>query len=165
MFASDYSVSSLWASTPGVKTILESSGDKSLPYNTSTPGGDANIEVDDGTQSATPSGTAHHLWIDMNGADDGNYVSVTYTIDLSNSGTLEVKDKAEGGVDDSRFKHGIKVDGTSIFESGGLNGYNTRSLDISSYSGTHDVEFYADNTGYNDSGENHDYYFADLNLI
>ena len=66
VFKSDYSVSSLWASTPGAKTILQNSGNKSLPFNTSTPGGDANITVDDGSSSGLPGSTAHQLYFDIN---------------------------------------------------------------------------------------------------
>lgn len=159
-FKSDYNLSSLWASDPGAKTILANSGDKTLPYND---GGYANIEVDDGTQSATPGNTAHHLMIDMNGAGVGDYVSVSYPIDLSNANTLELKDKAEG-FGDRRLNYGVKVGGTSLFETDGSKGYTTRSFDISMYDGTQSVEFYHENTDYNEN-KNHEYYFADLKLI
>jgi len=164
VFKSDYSVSSLWASTPGAKTILQNSGNKSLPYNTSTPGGDANITVDDGSSSGLPGSTAHQLYFDINGADPGNYVSITYSLDLSGSDTLELKEKAEGGGDD-RMKLGVKIDGTQVFQIGGVHGYTTRSLDISTYNGTHDVEFYHDNTGFYHSDVDNQFYIADIDLI
>ena len=161
---SDDSVSSLWASTPGAKTILQNSGNKSLPYNTSTPGGDANITVDDGSSSGLPGSTAHQLYFDINGADPGNYVSITYSLDLSGSDTLELKEKAEGGGDD-RMKLGVKIDGTQVFQIGGVHGYTTRSLDISTFNGTHDVEFFHENTSYDNSGVDNQFYIADIDLI
>ena len=164
VFKSDYSVSSLWASTPGAKTILQNSGNKSLPYNTSTPGGDANITVDDGSSSGLPGSTAHQLYFDINGADDGNYVSITYSLDLSGSDTLELKEKAEGGGGD-RMKLGVKIDGTQVFQIGGVHGYTTRSLDISTYNGTHDVEFFHANTGWDNGTTDNQFYIADIDLI
>ena len=164
VFKSDYSVSSLWASTPGAKTILQNSGNKSLPYNTSTPGGDANITVDDGSSSGLPGSTAHQLFFDIYGADGGDYVAITYPLDLSGSDTLELKEKAEGGGDD-RIKHGVKIDGATVFEIGGVHGYTTRSLDISTFNGTHDVTFYHDNTGLNNGDTDHQFYIADIDLI
>jgi len=164
VFKSDYSVSSLWASTPGAKTILQNSGNKSLPYNTSTPGGDANITVDDGSSSGLPGSTAHQLYFDINGANGGNYVSITYSLDLSGSDTLELKEKAEGGGDD-RIKLGVKIDGTQVFQIGGVHGYTTRSLDISTFNGTHDVEFYHDNTGWNEVATDTNFCIADIDLI
>ena len=165
VFESDYALGSLWASTPGAKTILQNSGNKSLPFHTSTPGGDANITVDDGSSSGLPGSTAHQLYFDINGADDGNYVSITYSLDLSGSDTLELKEKAEGNRGPERMKLGVKIDGTQVFQIAGYHGYTTRSLDISTYNGTHDVEFYHDNTGYNNTGTNAQFYIADIDLI
>jgi hypothetical protein len=105
------------------------------------------------------------LHFDINGADTGNYVSITYSLDLSGSDTLELKEKAEGGGSDYRIKLGVKIDGTQVFQIGGVHGYTTRSLDISTYNGTHDVEFYHDNTGYDDSGTDNQFYIADIDLI
>ena len=165
MFKSDYSVDSLWASTPGAKTILKNSGEFTLPYTESIGSGEGTYEVDDGTVSATPTGTAHHLRIFADGADDTNYAEITYDIDLSGADTLEIKTKAEC-YDENSFEHGIKVDGTSIFETGGPNGYTTRTLDISSYGGTHTVAFYHDNGGWNNTDPQYDadFFFADLDL-
>ena len=164
VFKSDYSVSSLWASTPGAKTILQNSGNKSLPYNTSTPGGDANITVDDGSSSGLPGSTAHQLYFDINGASGENYVSISYELNLSGSDTLELKEKAEGGGND-QIKLGVKIDGTTVFQIGGIHGYTTRSLDISTYNGTHDVEFYHDNTGWDNPDTDTQFYIADIDLI
>jgi len=164
VFKSDHSVSSLWASTPGAKTILQNSGNKSLPFNTSTPGGDANITVDDGSSSGLPGSTAHQLHFDINGADGDDYVSITFSLDLSGSDTLELKEKAEG-LDQDRMKLGVKIDGTQVFEIGGTHGYTTRSLDISTFNGTHDVEFYHDNNNYTDDTIDNQFYIADIDLI
>jgi len=88
------------------------------------------------------------LYFDINGADEDNDVSITYpSLDLSGSDTLELKEKAEGlGAD--RMKLGVKIDGTQVFQIGGTHEWETRSIDISTYNGTHDVEFYHKNAGY-----------------
>ena len=88
------------------------------------------------------------MYFDINGADEDNDVSITYpSLDLSGSDTLELKEKAEG-YDDNRIKLGVKIDGTQVFQIGGNHGYTTQSIDISTYNGTHDVEFYHKNAGY-----------------
>ena len=64
---------------------------------------------------------------------------------------------------DSRIKHGVEVGGDTLIEDGGNNGWTTRSVDVSSYSGTQPVLFFIDTK--NGAGENWVVYFSNINLI
>ena len=164
-FHSDYSVSSLWASSPGAKTILESGGSPTLPETYDDPRSSESgtiIKIEDGTEKSLPGNATSALKIDVNDSDDQYRRGLTLDLDLSDASTLEFDDRGYRGAD-SRIKHGVEVGGDTLISNGGKNGWTTRSVDVSSYNGTQPVLFFTD-TGSNTRGY-WDHFFSNINLI
>jgi hypothetical protein len=165
VFESDYALDSLWASTPGARTILESGGTPTLPH---TYDGDRLVvRLEDGSDGdvSLPGDAASALEIETTDADSGigSRDGLELELDLSNSATMEFQQRADN-VDSTSVEHGVQIDGDVVFSTGGNNGWTNRSVDVSSYGGTHTVNFFQYNTwGSGQSGWK--CYFTDLNLI
>ena len=157
-FESDFSIDSLWASTPGAETILTNSGSETLPHNYST----FTARIEDGSGVSLPGSTKAALEYDVddqNHAED--YAGWSLQVDLSNASTLEFKNRADN-TPNSSTTHGVQIDGNTVVENGGNFGWTTRSVDVSGYNGTHEVKFFHMDGNYTGTWEA---YFADLNLV
>ena len=164
-FHSDYSVSSLWASSPGAKTILESGGSPTLPETFDDPRSSSSgttIRIEDGTDISLPGNATSALEIEVTDSDDPYRRGLTLDLDLSDASTLEFDDRADG-VPSSGPKHGVEVGGDTLVSKSGGNSWTTRSVDVSAYNGTQPVLFFTD-TGTYESGA-WDTYFGNINLI
>jgi len=164
-FHSDHSVSSLWASSPGAKTILESGGSPTLPETYNDPRSSSSgttIRIEDGTDISLPGNATSALEIEVTDSDAQYRRGLTLDLDLSDASTLEFDDRGDG-VDDLTIKYGVEVGGDTLISNGGNNGWTTRSVDVSSYNGTQPVLFFTD-TG-SDTGGYWDHFFSNINLI
>ena len=167
---SDYALGSLWASTPGARTILESGGSPTLPntYNFDRSSNSAlHVEIEDGSDIGLPGDATSALELrvvdsDADGGDLGTRRGLTVSLDLSNSSTLEFQQRADN-CNTSNEKWGVDIDGSVIWSTGGNTGWTNRSVDVSSYGGTHDVMFYHQNNDY--YGDNYNGWFTDINLL
>ncbi|QBJ01213.1 repeat-containing tail fiber protein [Natrialba phage PhiCh1] len=165
VFDSDYAVSSLWAASPGARTILEEGGSPTLPhtYDDSRSGSSGtHLRIEDGSDISLPGNATSALEIEVVDSDDPYRRGLTLELDLSNATTLEFEMRADS-VPDSRIDHGVEVDGSTLFSNSGNSSWTNRSVDVSEYSGTHDVLFFTDT----DSRTGGDWmtYFSNINLI
>ena len=164
-FHSDYSVSSLWASSPGAKTILESGGSPTLPETYDDPRSSSSgttIRIEDGTDISLPGDATSALEIEVTDSADRYRRGLTLDLDLSDASTLEFDDRADGA-DGSKIKHGVEVGGDTLISNGGTNGWTTRSVDVSSYNGTRPVLFFTDTGTW--TGGDWVHYYSNINLI
>jgi len=164
-FHSDYSVSSLWASSPGAKTILESGGSPTLPETYDDPYSSSSgttIRIEDGTDISLPGNATSALEIEVTDSDDQYRRGLTLDLDLSDASTLEFDDRADS-VDDSNIKHGVEVGGQTLISNGGNNDWTTRSVDVTSFNGTGPVLFFTDTGTF--TGGDWVHYFSNINLI
>jgi len=160
---SDYAISSLWASTPGAKTILKNSGANSLPYTPSV-SGSATFSVDDGTAAALPGNAAHQLYLEVTFGENVRYEQ-TYSVDLSGAGTLKVTDKNPSTYG-TPYYYGISVDGTDLYHIGtSTSSFTQRSFDISPYGGTHDIGFFIENLESGYSGQQMSAVWSNVELV
>ena len=163
-FHSDYSVSSLWASSPGAKTILESGGSPTLPKTYDDPKSSRSgttIRIEDGTDISLPGNATSALEIEVTDSDDQYRRGLTLDLDLSDASTLEFMDRGDG-LDSSKIKHGVEVGGETLISKAGNNGWTTRTVDVSSFNGTQPVLFFTDTGTF--SGEDWEHYFSRIYL-
>ncbi|AAM88708.1 hypothetical protein PhiCh1p35 [Natrialba phage PhiCh1] len=165
LFDSDYAVSSLWAASPGARTILEEGGSPTLPhtYDDSRSGSSGtHLRIEDGSDISLPGNATSALEIEVVDSDDPYRRGLTLELDLSNATTLEFEMRADS-VPDSRIDHGVEVDGSTLFSNSGNSSWTNRSVDVSEYSGTHDVLFFTDTDSW--TGGDWMTYFSNINLI
>ena len=167
VFESDYALGSLWAGAPGAKTILESGGTPTLPHFYDYPrsgNSGLHVRIEDGADISLPGDATSALELETVDSDSNTteYNGLTLSLDLSNSATLEVQQRTDASSGTAQ-EHGVRIDGSVAFSTSGSNGWTNRSIDVSGYNGTHDVQFYA----YNDFGGRGAWtaYFTDINLI
>ena len=167
VFESDYALGSLWAGAPGAKTILESGGTPTLPHFYDYPrsgNSGLHVRIEDGADISLPGDATSALELETVDSDHNTteYNGLTLSLDLSNSATLEVQQRTDASSGTVQ-EHGVRIDGSVAFSTSGSNGWTNRSIDVSGYNGTHDVQFYA----YNDfwDGGAWTAYFTDINLL
>jgi hypothetical protein len=167
VFESDYALGSLWATTPGARTILESGGTPTLPHFYDYPRSGSSglhVRIEDGADISLPSDAASALELETVDSDDNTaeYNGLTLTLDLSNSATLEFQQRTDTSSGTAQ-EHGVRIDGSVTFSTSDSNAWTNRSIDVSGYNGTHDVQFYAFNNSW--AGGAWTGYFTDINLL
>jgi hypothetical protein len=167
VFESDYALGSLWATTPGARTILESGGTPTLPHFYDYPRSGSSglhVRIEDGADISLPSDAASALELETVDSDDNTaeYNGLTLTLDLSNSATLEFQQRTDASSGTAQ-EHGVRIDGSVTFSTSDSNAWTNRSIDVSGYNGTHDVQFYAFNNSW--AGGAWTGYFTDINLL